>query len=99
MPPPSDDDEFEDEFETHVQRQRVLIEKGRREKGRSFWQYVGLIGAVGFSVVVPMALATFLGHWIDRRSPNTSYEWTLSLLVLGLALGCYNAWRIVTKEH
>jgi len=92
------DDELEDEFETRVRRQRELIERGRREKGQSFWQYVGLIGVVGWSVVVPMALGVFLGLWIDGKY-DTGSRWTLALLLLGLCMGCVNAWRMITKEQ
>jgi len=95
---PRDDDELEDEFETHVRRRRALIEQGRREKGMTFWRYVGLIGAVGWSVVVPMILGVLLGRLMDGKF-ETTYEWTLGLLVFGLAVGCYNAWRMVTKEE
>ena len=98
MCPRADDDELEDEFEVRVERQRTLIERGRREKEKSFWQYVGLIGAVGWSVVVPMLIGVLLGRMMDGKF-ETTYEWTLGLLVLGLAVGCYNAWRIVTKEE
>ncbi len=95
---PQDDDELEDEFEIHVTRQRLRIEQGRREKGMSFWCYLGLIGAVGWSVVVPMVVGGFLGSYMDSKL-KTTYECTLGLLVLGLALGCYNAWRMVTREY
>ncbi|MHA1573739.1 MAG: AtpZ/AtpI family protein [Alphaproteobacteria bacterium] len=95
---PRDDDELDDEFEACVRRQRALIEKGRREKGMSFWHYVGLIGTVGWSVVVPTVAGLLLGRLIDQKTEAT-YEWTLGLLVLGLAVGCYSAWRIVTKEQ
>ena len=94
---PTRDDELEDEFEIRVQRQRARIEQGRREKGQSFWNYVGLIGTVGWSVVVPMLLGTLLGVWLDRKF-ETASRWTLGLLVFGLSMGCLNAWRTITKE-
>jgi ATP synthase protein I len=92
------DEELEDEFEVHVRRQRELMERGRREKGQSFWQYVGLIGAVGWSVVVPMVLGALLGLWIDGKY-GTRPRWTVGLLLLGLCVGCVNAWRTITKEQ
>ncbi len=91
------EEELEDEFEVRLRRQRARIEKGRREKGLSFWRYVGLIGAVGWSVVVPMVLATLLGVVLDRKF-KTGSGWTLGLLLLGLAVGCINAWRLITRE-
>ena len=92
------DDELDDEFETRVTRQRARMEKARREKGESFWRYVGLIGAVGWSVVVPMVLGVLLGLWLDRRA-QAGTRWTLILLILGLGIGCLNAWRTITKEQ
>jgi len=92
------DDELEDEFETRVRRQSALIEKGRRERGRSFWSYVGLIGAVGWSVVVPMVIAVLVGLWLDRKY-QTGSTWTFALLVFGLVVGCVNAWRMITQEQ
>ena len=91
-------DELEDEFETSVRRQRVLIEKGRREKGESFWGYVGLIGAVGWGIVLPMIIGVGVGLWLDRRFGGGS-KLTLLLLLLGLSVGCVNAWRTITREH
>lgn len=94
---PARDDDLDDEFEVRVERQRARIEQGRREKGQSFWNYVGLIGAVGWSVVVPMLLGTLLGLWLDRKFAAGS-KWTLGLLVFGLLVGCLNAWRTITKK-
>lgn len=92
------DQELEDEFEAQVRSERALIEKGRREKGQTFWSYLGLIGVVGWSVVVPMVAGLFVGVWVDGKFGG-GYRWTLGLLVFGLSVGCYNAWRLITKEH
>ncbi len=92
-----DSDELEDEFEVIVRRQGVRIEKGRREKDKFFWKYVGLIGTVGWSVVVPMLIGVLVGVWLDRKFDVSM--WTLGLLILGLAMGCWNAWRTVTREQ
>jgi len=91
------DEELEDEFEMRVARQRERIEQGRREKDRSFWRYVGLIGSVGWGVVVPMLLGTLLGLWLDRKL-DTGSKLTFGLLVFGLFIGCLNAWRTMTKK-
>ena len=98
MSAPDSDDELEDEFEVQVRHQTARIERGKKEKGESFWLYVGLIGVVGWSVVVPMVLGVLLGVWLDRRL-GTGYTWTMGLLVFGLGMGCFNAWRSITKEQ
>jgi len=91
------DDELEDEFEVRIRRQCARIEKGREERGEFFWQYLGLIGVVGWSVVLPMVVGLLVGRWIDRGY-GTGYAWTMGLLLFGLFMGCLNAWRSITKE-
>jgi len=95
---PDGDEELEDEFEARLRSRRRLMEKGRGESGRSFWSYLGLIGVVGWSVVVPMVLGILAGLWLDRRF-EAGYKWTLALMLLGLCIGCLNAWRMITREQ
>jgi len=46
---------------------------------------------------VPMVLGVLLGRWLDGRFEKG--YWAPGLLVFGLAIGCYNAWRMIVKEH
>ena len=86
--------------ETHFSRQvgaqaARKLKAQRRSKG--VWFGLGMMGLVGWSVVIPTLLGTALGVWLDRRYPG-AHSWTLALLVAGLTLGCFNAWRWVAKE-
>jgi ATP synthase protein I len=71
--------------------------KARRHATSGVWFGLGMMGLVGWSVVVPTLLGAALGLWLDRRYPG-GRSWTLALLVAGLALGCLNAWHWVAKE-
>jgi len=51
----------------------------------------GLIG-VGFSLAFWIGGGAFLGHWLDGRF-GTDPIFSLVLLLLGLGLGCYDAYR------
>jgi ATP synthase protein I len=68
-----------------------------RRSNQGVWFGLGMMGLVGWSVAVPTLLGAALGAWLDGRYPG-SKSWTLALLVLGLVLGCVNAWRWVSKE-
>ncbi len=92
------DEELEDEFESSVRRERARIERGRAQGHGSFWRYLGLIGVVGWSVVVPTVVGALVGLWLDERY-GTGYRLTLGLIVFGLAMGCLNAWRMITRER
>jgi ATP synthase protein I len=71
--------------------------KARRYATPGVWFGLGMMGLVGWSVVVPTLLGAALGLWLDRRYPG-GRSWTLALLVVGLAIGCWNAWHWVAKE-
>ena len=71
--------------------------KAQRDPAPGVWFGLGMMGLIGWSVVVPTLAGAALGIWLDARHPGT-HSWTLALLVAGLALGCFNAWRWVAKE-
>jgi ATP synthase protein I len=70
----------------------------RRNPTPGVWFGLGMIGLIGWSVVVPTLLGAALGLWLDGQHPGTP-SWTLALLVGGLMLGCFNAWHWVAKEE
>ena len=69
----------------------------RRNVTRTIWFGLGMMGLIGWSVAIPTLLGAALGLWLDQRYPG-GRSWTLALLVLGLAIGCFNAWHWVAKE-
>lgn len=72
--------------------------KARKSPERSIWFGFGMFGLIGWSVAVPMLLGTALGLWLDRHHP-AEYSWTLTMLLVGLVIGCLNAWFWVEKEQ
>lgn len=72
--------------------------RARERKPRSVWTGFAFFGLIGWSVVVPTLLGAALGLWLDHHHPG-GRSWTLALLVAGLVLGCFNAWRWVEKEQ
>ena len=70
--------------------------KARRSTS-GVWFGLGMLGLVGWSVVVPTLLGAALGLWLDKHHPG-KHAWTLALLVAGLMIGCFNAWHWIAKE-
>lgn len=68
------------------------------QRGHSAWFGLGMFGLVGWSVTIPAVALTALGVWIDARHTGP-YSWTLMLLVIGVGLGCFNAWVWVSRER
>src|SRR5580698_6452900 len=69
-----------------------------RQSTQGVWFGLGMMGLIGWSVVVPTLLGAALGIWLDKHHPG-KHPWTLALLVVGLAIGCLNAWHWVAKEE
>ncbi len=72
--------------------------KARGKPRSEMWLGIGMMGLIGWSVVVPTLLGSALGIWIDSRHPG-QYSWTLMLLIFGLFMGCLNAWHWVGREN
>jgi len=83
---------LDDAVKTRRER-RALWE---REGERSLGQNLAMIGALGWTIVVPTLLGILAGRWLDRRFDSGIF-WTLGLLAVGLALGCMLAWKRMYK--
>jgi ATP synthase protein I len=68
-----------------------------RKSTQGVWFGLGMMGLVGWSVVVPTLLGAALGLWLDQHHPG-KHAWTLALLVVGLAIGCVNAWYWIAQQ-
>ncbi len=71
--------------------------RARRRAAHGVWYGLGMMGLIGWSVATPTVLGAALGLWLDRRYPGP-HSWTLTLLIIGLILGCLTAWRWVAEE-
>lgn len=84
---------------------RWAQEVSRRAARRAFWlargerplaRNLAMIGALGWLIVAPTLVALFLGRWIDHRAGGGIF-WTGALLMVGLAIGCWLAWRRIVE--
>lgn len=71
--------------------------RARRREKQSIWFGFGIFGLVGWSVAAPTVLGAALGIWLDGHYPQR-FSWTLTMLITGIAIGCFNAWYWVDKE-
>ncbi len=71
--------------------------RARRDDTQGVWSGLGMMGLIGWSVVVPTLLGAAIGLWLDARHPG-AHRWSLALLMAGLVLGCLNAWRWVAQQ-
>lgn len=63
-----------------------------------FWYDFGRYNLTGWSIVLPTLGGIALGYWLDQSYP-VSFSWTITLMVVGLALGCMNAWYWISRTN
>lgn len=70
----------------------------RRKGGDVVWFGFGMFGLVGWSVAIPTLVGLVAGIFIDTTYPSR-YSWTLMLLLIGVAVGCLNAWYWISRQR
>lgn len=85
------------EFSRQVGEKAARKLKAQRHVTQTVWSGLGMMGMIGWSVAAPTLLGAALGVFLDKHYAG-NHSWTLMLLVIGLGLGCANAWHWVTKE-
>jgi ATP synthase protein I len=85
------------DFTRDVARKADRKAAARRREKHDVWSWLGMFGLVGWAVAVPTLIGVAIGVWLDTRYPGR-VSWTLTLLFVGVVLGCLNAWHWVTRE-
>jgi ATP synthase protein I len=86
------------EFRRKVKETQNRKLRARRQGDQGVWFGLGMFGLVGWSVTIPALVAIAVGVWIDARF-QSQYSWTLMMLVIGIGIGCLNAWFWVCRER
>jgi ATP synthase protein I len=87
----------EESFSKEIGAKATRKLKAQRHDNQGIWYGLGMMGLVGWSVAVPTLAGAAFGIWLDGRYPGPR-SWTLTLLIIGLLIGCLNAWHWVVKE-
>ncbi len=88
----------ETSFSRQVGAQATRKLKARRRGTKSVWFGLGMSGLIGWTVALPTLIGAAAGVWVDSRYPS-KYSWSLMLLLVGLIVGCLNAWHWVNSEY
>lgn len=89
---------------TQRQQFRESVERDSEQQRQAEQQNPGLFGmlwyggVLGLLLAIPMVGGAYLGRWLDSLNPEFGTRWTVSLIVLGVAVGVWNViWYI--REH
>lgn len=98
VPQVREEERHRGEFERAVGEAERRKVRARRRREDTVWFGLGTFGLVGWSVVLPMLICLAAGVWLDAHFEQR-FSWTLTLLFVGIILGCLNAWYWVSRER
>ena len=97
MSTPRPDEALPESLATEVDRRARRIERAERDQPTVLGQTVYL-GVLGLLFVLPVIGGAYLGRWLDGLIAGYSLRWTLSLLIVGVALGAANVYFFVRRR-
>ncbi|MBS0149682.1 MAG: AtpZ/AtpI family protein [Nitrospira sp.] len=83
-----------DELKQRVIKQVARIRNAEKDRPTLLAQTVYL-GTLGLLLVVPVVAGAYLGRWLDGLVEGYSLRWTLSLILVGVAVGAFNMYRFI----
>jgi len=87
--------------EENKKTEQTLVKKvktmARRDK-RIFYLNASILGVYGWQMAMPVLLCVILGRFLDKHFDVVHFSWTLNLIIIGFAIGIFNANRWVRKE-
>jgi ATP synthase protein I len=87
-----------EKFKREIAKKQARRIKGRKQKNSGLWYGFGVFGIVGWSVMIPFLVFLFLGIMIDLKYPG-KISWTITFILIGIVIGCLNAWYWIKKER
>lgn len=79
-----------------VERQARRMQKAERERPTLIGQTI-YTGTLGLLLVLPVIGGAYLGQWLDSLVSGYSIRWTISLILLGVAVGAINVYLFIKE--
>jgi ATP synthase protein I len=92
-PEPSSPDGMAAAVRKQQERQKQWLNEGEPSAAR----FVGQIGVLGWIIVTPTLIGLFIGRWLDHKF-GTGIFWSAPLLLIGVVIGFWSAWRWMHKQ-
>lgn len=86
-----------DKLREDVARQVERMQKAERERDTLLAQ-AAYLGTLGLLFVLPVIAGAYLGRWLDDRAAGYPVRWTISLIVLGVAVGAVNVGLFIRRR-
>jgi ATP synthase protein I len=85
-----------DELKQRISRQVDRMQKADKDRPTLLAQ-TAYLGTLGLLLVIPVIVGAYLGRWLDGFIEGYSMRWTLSLIVVGVAVGAVNVYLFIKE--
>jgi ATP synthase protein I len=92
MMPRSNPEPDDDPLVRETRRRRDRHDQWLREGDMSIGRRLAQIGVLGWILVAPTLAGLFFGRWLDGWVGSGIF-WTAPLMILGLCVGGWTAWK------
>lgn len=90
--------EFDDENKKTAQILKQKAQALGNRKNRTFYFNAAILSVYGWQMAIPVLLGIILGRFLDKHFTSDTFSWTLNLIIIGFAIGVFNANYWVRKE-
>ena len=87
----------DDKWRREVTRDSERLAGARRAR-RTLLAQTAFLGTLSVLFLVPVVGGAYLGRWLDELAAGYSTRWTVSFIVLGIALGVFNV-VVFVRRH
>ena len=84
------------ELSKKVKESASEVKEAEKQKS-GLWRYASVIGISGWLFAIPVVAGAYLGRYLDAKL-SAGISWTLTFLILGIALGIYNVWYFYIRK-
>lgn len=91
------DERREPKLSESVEREAERMRRAERERTGLLAQ-TAYLGSLAVLFVLPVLAGAYVGRWIDEQLEGYSVRWTISLLLLGVAIGIINVVLFVRER-
>ncbi|WHZ27721.1 MAG: Sodium-transporting ATPase subunit Q [Nitrospira sp.] len=85
-----------DELKQRISRQVDRMQKADKDRPTLLAQ-TAYLGTLGLLLVIPVIIGAYLGRWLDGFVEGYSMRWTLSLIIVGVAVGAINVYLFIKE--
>ncbi len=72
--------------------------KNAEHARRSLLAQSVFLGTLSVLFLLPLVAGAYFGRWLDSLSKDYSTRWTMSFILIGLALGAFNVYQFIRKH-